>query len=327
MSRNINFGVIGCGLIGKKRIQAGCKIGTLRGVADVDLDRAKQFEAPSVRVYQSWHDLVSSDEIDAVIIATRHDLLAEISTTAINHSKHVFVEKPGARSVNELLEVSNALKNAPVTYRVGYNHRFHRSAQKAKSIIDNLGLGKLMFVRGRYGHGGRIGYDKEWRANPAISGGGELIDQGVHLIDLSRWFLGNEFVSVNGSNRTYFWDMPVEDNVFMLLESEKSETAFLHASCTEWKNLFSMEVYGETGKLTLEGLGGSYGTETLKWYKMSPEMGPPVTECWEYPMADNSWQLELQSFFDDIASDATSGPNIHDAIQNLEVVRSLYETS
>lgn len=327
MSRNINFGVIGCGLIGKKRIQAGCKIGTLRGVADIDLDRAKQFATPSVRVYQSWYDLVSSDEIDAVIIATRHDLLAEISIAAINHSKHVFVEKPGARSVDELLEVSNALKSVPVTYRVGYNHRFHRSAQKAKSIIKQSGLGKLMFVRGRYGHGGRIGYDKEWRADPAMSGGGELIDQGVHLIDLSRWFLGNEFVAVNGSNRTYFWDMPVEDNVFMLLESEKSETAFLHASCTEWKNLFSMEVYGETGKLTLEGLGGSYGTETLKWYKMSPEMGPPVTECWEYPMADNSWQLELQSFFDDIASDATSGPNIHDAIQNLEVVKRLYETS
>ena len=132
-----------------------------------------------------------------------------------------------------------------------------------------------MFVRGRYGHGGRIGYDREWRANPGLSGGGELIDQGVHMIDLSRWFLG-DFREIQGYAHTYFWDMPVDDNGFMILRTAKNQTAFLHVSCTEWKNLFSLEIYGRKAKLHIEGLGGSYGLEKLSFYKMLPEMVRPI---------------------------------------------------
>ena len=166
-----------------------------------------------------------------------------------------------------------------------------------------------MFIRARYGHGGRIGYDKEWRADPAISGGGELIDQGVHLIDLARWFLG-DFSEVSGFATTYFWQMPVDDNGFLLLKTPKKQVAFLHASCTEWKNLFSMEIYGKTGKLVIEGLGGSYGVERLHLYKMLPEMGPPETTVWEYPMADNSWQIEFSEFLTDIQQKRPSNPGI-----------------
>ena len=101
-----------------------------------------------------------------------------------------------------------------------------------------------MFIRARYGHGGRVGYDKEWRAQPELSGGGEFIDQGVHLIDLARWFLG-DFNEMQGFAHTYFWNMPVDDNGFLLLKTPKKQVAFLHASCTEWKNLFSFEIYGK----------------------------------------------------------------------------------
>ena len=121
----------------------------------------------------------------------------------------------------------------------------------------------------------------------------------MHLIDLSRWFLG-DFPSVRGRARTYFWDMPVEDNGFLLLETARGQVAFLHASWTEWKNLFSFEICGRVGKLEISGLGGSYGTERLTWYKMSPEMGPPETLAWEYPMADDSWEAEIAAFLEDI---------------------------
>ena len=107
-----------------------------------------------------------------------------------------------------------------------------------------------------------LGYASEWRAQPQRSGGGELIDQGVHLIDLARWFLG-EFVEVDGFAHTYFWDMPVDDNGFMLLKTATKQVAFLHVSCTEWKNTFSWELYGRDGKLQVDGLGGSYGVETF----------------------------------------------------------------
>src|SRR6185295_6175560 len=112
-------------------------------------------------------------------------------------------------------------------------------------------------------------------------GGGELIDQGVHLIDLSRWILG-DFVRVHGIARTLYWEMPVDDNAFALMETSGGQIAFLHCSCTEWKNLFSLEIYGRTGKLHIEGLGGSYGTERLAHYQMLPQMGPPETTIWEY---------------------------------------------
>jgi predicted dehydrogenase len=181
----------------------------------------------------------------------------------------------------------------------------------------------MMFVRGRYGHGGRPGYEREWRADSRISGGGELLDQGVHLIDLARWFLG-DFSGVNGQIATYFWDMPVEDNAFLTLKTPTGQTAFLHASWTEWKNTFSLEICGRMGKLEISGLGGSYGTERLAFYQMQPEMGPPDTTIWEYPMADNSWAREFSDFLDDIRLHRDPCPGIRDAQAALRIVEAVY---
>ena len=181
-----------------------------------------------------------------------------------------------------------------------------------------------MFLRARYGHGGRIGYDREWRADPTLSGGGELLDQGVHLIDLARWFLG-DFSIVDGFASTYFWDMPVDDNGFLLLRTKTGKGAFLHASCTEWKNMFSFEIYGKNAKLHIEGLGGSYGVERLYYYAMKPEMGPPDTTIWEYPGEDTSWQVELNTFVASIESGGPPGPDLEDALRALEIVDRIYK--
>ena len=184
----------------------------------------------------------------------------------------------------------------------------------------------MMFVRGRYGHGGRIGYDREWRANPALSGGGELIDQGVHLIDLARQFLG-DFTNISGIARTYFWDMPVDDNAFLTLRTAHDTTAFLHVSCTEWKNLFSLEIYGRNAKLHIEGLGGSYGPEKLTYYRMLPQMGPPETSTWEFPGADTSWEREFAAFVSDIEQNRRPAANLDDARATLAIVEKIYAES
>jgi len=207
--------------------------------------------------------------------------------------------------------------------RVGFNHRYHRAFQQTRRLVDSGVLGPLMFLRARYGHGGRRGYETEWRAQPRRTGGGELMDQGVHLIDLARWFLG-EFAQVQGFAHTYFWDMPVEDNGFMLLKTATQQVAFMHASCTEWKNTFSWELYGREGKLQVEGLGGSYGVERLSWFKNLPEMGPPETVIWEYPMADNSWSIEMAEFIQDIESAREPAAGLSDAIAALEIVGRIY---
>jgi predicted dehydrogenase len=327
IDKPLGIGIIGCGMLGHKRAKALGSDGQLVACADIDVGRAENLAKGSeAKVFRDWRELVCLPEVDVVVISTIHDSLAAITLAAVEAGKQVLVEKPAARSAKELEPVIAAAEEKGVKVHVGFNHRYHRSLRKAKEIFDSGVLGELMFIRARYGHGGRIGYDKEWRAKPELSGGGELIDQGPHLIDLSRWFLG-DFTKVQGFAHTYYWDMPVDDNAFMLLKTEKKQTAFLHASCTEWKNLFSMEIYGRNGKLDLSGLGGSYGLEKLTWYKMLPEMGPPETTSWEYPMGDDSWSVEMAEFYDDIRLNRAPAAGLSDAYAALKIIEKIYEES
>lgn len=321
------IGIIGCGLIGQKRANALGVGGKLIACADVVAAKAESLAARfHARSFSDWRDLIAINEIDIVIISTLHDSLAEITLAAIKAGKNVLVEKPAAKSSAELEEILLALRESSVKVHVGFNHRYHRALRKSKEIILSGALGELMFIRARYGHGARLGYDKEWRADPKLSGGGELIDQGPHLIDLSRWVLG-DFAEVDGFAHTYYWNMPVDDNGFMLLKTAKKQVAFLHASCTEWKNLFSMEIYGKEGKLEISGLGGSYGLEKLTFYKMLPQMGPPETVSWEYPMSDDSWAQEMAEFYEDIQLDRPPAAGLNDAYQALKIIEKIYKDS
>jgi len=146
------------------------------------------------------------------------------------------------------------------------------------------------------------------------------------LIDLARWFLG-DFPTVTGHATTSFWDMPVDDNAFLSLRTARGHTAWLHVSCTEWKNLFSLELYGRDGKIAIDGLGGSYGQERCTHYKMLPQMGPPETTSWEYPAGDDSWRLELAAFEGDIRQDRAPSPGLREGIRILEVVEQIYRSS
>ena len=326
-NKSFGIGIIGCGLIGQKRAKSLGEGGRLVACADIDKNRAKSLaDTTNATAFDDWKELLKLPEVELVVVATLHDSLAEITLAAIEAGKHILVEKPAARNTKELEPVIVAAKKKGVKIHVGFNHRYHRSLRKARELIDSGELGELMFIRARYGHGGRLGYDKEWRANPELSGGGELIDQGPHLIDLSRWFFG-DFQEVQGFAQTFYWDMPVDDNGFMLLKTSKKQTAFLHVSCSEWKNLFSMEIYGRDGKLDLSGLGGSYGIEKITWYKMLPEMGPPETTSWEYPMGDDSWAVEIAEFYDDILLDRTPAANLNDAHAVLKIIETIYQQS
>ncbi len=319
--------VIGCGLIGAKRAKAARNLRVAQ-FCDVDAGRAAALArtVAGAEATTDWRRTAQRDDIDLVFVATTHDMLAPIAAEAAAHGKHVLIEKPGARRKAELAMVREAAERTGALVRVGFNHRYHRAFQKAREIFETGALGEMMFVRARYGHGGRPGYDREWRAVPEKSGGGELVDQGMHLIDLARWFLG-DFREVRGWIGTYFWDMPVEDNAFLLLRTAGGQVASLHATWTEWKNLFSFEIYGRKGKLEITGLGGSYGTERLAYYRMLPEMGPPETTIWEYPAADDSWEREAAEFLEDIRLGRQPSPGIAEAEAALEIVETMYRES
>ena len=319
--------LIGCGLIGQKRL-ANLPSGSVTVACDLDLARAQKLAAqsPGCVATSSVQHALSSANVDLAMIATTNTTLASIAGQAVQAGKHVLIEKPGGVTTRELAQLEELAQRHGALVRVGYNHRCHPACLKALELHRSGVLGPILFVRGRYGHGGRLGYDKEWRADPRISGGGELIDQGVHLIDLASLFLG-EFTGVEGHAATYFWNMPVDDNAFLSLRTADGRTAWLHASCTEWKNLFSLEIYGRDAKLHWEGLGGSYGVERLTYYKMLPQMGPPDTTIYEYPRGDESWKLEMMAFFEEIRLGRMPVPGLREAKAVLAVVESVYARS
>jgi predicted dehydrogenase len=322
------FAVIGCGLIGRKRVAALGPGPRLRFACDLDSARAADLArlAPGCEVTTDYRVVMDDPAVTAVIVSTLNASLAPIALAAVRAGKHVLVEKPGALNAAQLRTIATAAKETGARVRLGYNHRFHPALQKARALVDGGELGPLMFLRARYGHGGRRGYDREWRADPALAGGGELIDQGVHLIDLAGWFLG-DFPTVDGHAATYFWDMKVDDNAFLSLRTGAGQTAWLHVSCTEWKNLFSFELYGRNAKIAIDGLGGSYGVERLAFYRMLPEMGPPETTIFEYPRGDDSWAAETRAFVEDIQLGREPTPGLAEGIRTLEIVETIYRRS
>jgi predicted dehydrogenase len=320
-------GIIGCGLIGGKRAESLQKFpeSGLVAVADVDMVRAHGLaKMYSCECTNDWRDITSNEDIDIVIVSTTNDLLAPITIDAIKNKKHVLVEKPAARNPAELKKVIDVFeKQKSVSVKVGFNHRFHPSFAKAKELINTEGIGEVMFLRARYGHGGRLGYEKEWRAKKRKAGGGEMLDQGSHLVDLSRYFLG-DFSTAIGFCENYFWDMAVEDNCFALLRTKSGRLAQLHASCTQWKNIFSMEIFCKTGQINIDGLGRSYGKETLTLYKMKPEMGPPDKQVYEWDGPDDSWEKEYGEFIDAISSGRRPNGDLYDAYESLKLIYKIY---
>lgn len=324
MGKGLHVGIIGCGLIGQKRAQAHALCQVV-ACADPLEERAQALARhfSNAVATKNWEDVISHPKIEAILIATPHNLLARITLAALEKGKHVLVEKPVGIRPQDLDPIIALAKRKGLCVKAGFNHRFHPAIWKAHEIAQSGALGPLYFVRGRYGHGGRIGYEKEWRTQPEISGGGELIDQGIHLIDLSRWFLG-DFSEVFGFVPTYYWNIKVDDNAFLFLKTRHQQVAWLHASWTEWKNLFSFEVFGRDGKLQVDGLGGSYGTERLTYYRMLPEMGPPETISWEFPCPDASFRAEFQEFFTAIQEAREPLGNLSDARAALEIIEKVY---
>jgi predicted dehydrogenase len=344
----LRVGVVGAGRMGRIRaISAkGHNSCTVTRIADSVADRASAL-ASEVGAHWTtdWASLLAADDVDAVVVATTHRYLSPISAAVLHAGKHLFCEKPMARQVGEAADMINSLRNREYGASgvpraiVGYTLRHHPAMQKAWQIVMSGEIGRVLYVRGRYGHGGRAGYEEEWRTSPEESGGGELMDQGVHLIDLSRCFLG-DFTKTIGSAKCFHWAKgrsEVEDNAFMILETSQEKVAFLHASWTQWKNIFSFEVFGELGCVIVEGLGGSYGTETLRLVKRRLLGGPPEIVEHEFPShrrngLDEVWALEWEAFVRAVAGGADQNgthdlpaASLQDGHAVLQTVAGLYE--
>jgi predicted dehydrogenase len=324
----LGIAIVGCGAIGLRRatVAAAHPGSCVVAVADTDETRARQVADATGAATGAWQAVVERPDVDAVVVATPHDALAPVSIRALEAGKHVLCEKPMARSAQEAERVVAAAQRARRSLMVGFNHRHHPAVEQAHAMAAAGEIGDLLFIRCRYGHGGRPGYEREWRMDPARSGGGELLDQGIHAIDLFRWFLG-ELTEVSGMVANWVWTAPVEDNVFALFRSPKGQVASLHASWTQWKNVFSFEVVGRRGALLVEGLGKSYGVERLVVQRRRDQGGAPDEEVIEFPGPDTSWEAEWDGFLTAVGSERPDPADGADALAALRLVEAVYEAA
>ena len=339
--------IIGCGLIGRKRAAALDPEDVLAACCDTNEAAAKKFaEEFGCGYCTDYRTLLSEIESDSVVVSVVNKFAKEIVIDALKSGRHVLVEKPLGRNAYESAEILDFLRVAqspgfpisPSPYpaislppshpilKTGFNHRFHPAIRKAKELLDAGTIGRLFNIRTAYGHGGRPGMEKEWRASKDLCGGGELLDQGVHVIDLIRWF-GGEIKELTGRVETKFWEMEVEDNAYVIAKTQKGVTASFHVSWTNWKNIFSFEMFGTEGYLKITGLGGSYGGESLEIGRRRKEGGRPDIEVIDFPPEDVSWKEEWKEFKSAISENRQPIGNGHDGMKANQVIEAIYQSS
>ena len=292
---SLGVAVIGAGVVGARRAACAADRGRVVVVADIDGERAAGLAARHGASHTTrWEDAVSDSAVDVVAVCTNNKFLAPISIAALRAGKHVLCEKPMGRNLSEAEAIALAAERTDRIFKVGFTLRFHPALRRAHELCAGGEIGPVFFFQAEYGHGGRHGYDKEWRADPDLAGGGELLDQGVHLLDLARWFLGDLDVVAAVTPRWY-WDIaPLEDNALVLLEGRRGEAASLHTSWTMWKNRFRFEVVGRDGYIRVDGLGGSYGAETLTIGHKKSVGAVPEESVFGYESSDASFSKDWE---------------------------------
>jgi len=329
-SRKLGVALIGAGPFGSKRARAVAEHERSRlvVVADSLPGRAETLAKEcGCEAETDWRQAVVRDDVQAVIVSTPTPVLAEMSLQAVRSGKHTLAEKPFGRSSEEVRTLAEAARAQRVHLKAGYNHRYHPAIRRAHEFCAQGTIGRPIFLRAIYGHGGRAGYQHEWRARAELAGGGELLDQGVHILDLLRWFAG-EFLEVTGMISTLFWPIsPSEDNVFALLRSKGGALAELHASWTEWKNTFRFEVFGERGYLRVNGLGGSYGPESLCLGVRERLGDAPREQLFEFPEPDGSLLREWEAFASAVLDGNEMESDGLDALRTMLLVEAIYQAA
>jgi predicted dehydrogenase len=321
--------IIGAGLQARRRIVPilESKDHEVAWIVDRDESRAKTLaKGTAAKVATTWRDAVADPEVAIALVLTYPDSHAEIGKAALESGKHVLCEKPLTRTVDEARALVAAAKKADRVLKCGFNHRHHPAVLEAYRVVSAGEIGKPVFGRARYGIGGRQGIEKEWRSDPAIVGGGQLMEQGIHVVDLFRWFCG-EVVRATGMTATTRWPIaPLEDNGFALLETASGALCSVHSSLTQWTNLFELEVYGDKGSVTVEGLGASYGVEKLRVALHDPT-GPFAHRTVEFRGGDSSWKAEWDELLRAIAKREQPIGSGEDGLRAMEIVDAVYSAA
>jgi predicted dehydrogenase len=325
----MRIGIVGAGLQAKRRAPVIAQMPDmkLKVISSEHVESSKSL-ANSFHCESEvgWEWVGKRDDLDVILVCTPPHLHAQISILAMQTGKHVLCEKPLARTINECKQMIAVSKQTVKLLKCGFNHRHHPGILDAKKDIEEGKIGKPLFIRSRYGIIGQPSRKNEWRFNPSQASGGHLMEQGIHAIDLARWFLG-EFDQVLCFRDSQYWgSSPLEDNAFLTMRTETGLVASIHTSLLQWKNLFSFEIFGEDGFFEIEGLGGSYGTEKLNFCPKKYN-APFEIHTREYRGADKSWKLEWLEFIDAIKKGRTPLGSAEDGLAAMQLVFDAYKFS
>ncbi len=333
MSRkSIGIGIIGYGYMGRIRRRAVQEDPSCRLVGIAELPERRPEDRGNLAWFDRWEDLIARDDVDAVFVCVPNVLIPGMAVRSLAGGKHVFCEKPPGRTVEDILSMQRAeADSGGLKLMFGFNHRFHPAMQEARQIIDSGRMGRVLWVKGTYGKSGGRSYENSWRNDPAISGGGILLDQGIHMVDLFRFYCG-DFDRVKAFCGKSYWKVPVEDNAFVVFENDAGQHGILHSSATLWKHTFRLEMGAEEGYLVIEGFlsrSGSYGRETLTVGKRQFDhpggaAGNPEEQKFPYDK-DDSWAVEVANFARVIATGAeVEQCSSHDALRAMELILAAY---
>lgn len=325
----LSAAIIGAGGVGNIRARSisSSGLGRVSAIADVDPARAQGLaERFSASFTANWREAVSRPDIDAVVVSTPTKFHAEIAVEALEAGKHVLCEKPLARTTEEGRRMIEAALRAKRVLKTGFNYRQMAHTRKACELIGAGAIGPVHFLRCRYGHGGRPGYEQHWCTDSDLSGGGVLQEQGIHMVDLIRMFLGQPS-RVLAETRRYFWPFrEVEDNCFCLFETAAGQMAQLHVSWTQWRNILEIDIFGRDGYLQLEGRGGHYGPQRLTWGKRQKNHSRPAEKVFSFGEGDDSWSREWQEFVGLVRNGKGQPAAAEEGLRTQQLVEAAYRS-
>jgi predicted dehydrogenase len=321
------------GIVGLGR-QGGIRAATVRNHPDAVLVSGADPAPPT----QGFDDLRLVDDhvaviesgVDAVFVCTPNRFIPDVVCAALDAGKHVFCEKPPGRSLEDVERMIEAERRNPgLVLKFGFNHRYHFGIMEAKKIVDSSKYGDVMWLRGVYGKAAYAAYPTAWRCDPALSGGGILLDQGIHMLDLFRLFCG-EFSEVKSMVRTPSEDAILEDNAFALLRTHHGKVAMIHSSSTQWKHRFTLEIYLEDGYVIVDGQPSTSRSFRDEWLIESRRglgfaVGNPPEQA-TFCNTDPSWEMELAEFVDCIRDgNPVRNGTSRDAYETMRLVSRIYE--
>ncbi|NCD34512.1 MAG: Gfo/Idh/MocA family oxidoreductase [Spartobacteria bacterium] len=331
--KNMKFGIIGFGKMGQKR-QTLIENSGHRVIAVFDPEFTGE---KGLHPAKNAEEIINNPEVDAVCVCGPNFVISDTVVKALDAGKHVFSEKPPGRTMDEVLAMKTAAERHPeLKLKFGFNHRYHDAVIEAKNRIESGKFGSILWMRGRYGKSVDEDFKKTWRADKEKAGGGILLDQGIHMLDLFTHFCG-DFQQVKAFADKQYWDLGIEDNVFAIFRNEQGQTASLHSTMTQWRHLFALEIFLERGYMVINGILSSTGSYTNGTGKeelsisLNRTPAPMAKHSQEERMVfsdDVSFQREIDEFIDCIQHNkpVVEG-DIQDALRIMNLIDMVYKDS